>query len=63
MKKLIGIALLFLASVGFSQTQTGKASFYADKFEGRPTANGQKFDQDKMTAAHRTLPFGFVCCI
>ena len=39
-------------------TETGKGSYYADKFEGRPTASGEKFDQNKMTAAHRTIPFG-----
>jgi rare lipoprotein A len=38
--------------------QTGKASYYADKFKGRPTANGQIFRQNKRTAAHKTLPFG-----
>jgi len=39
-------------------SQMGLASYYADKFQGRKTANGEKFDQKKMTAAHRTLPFG-----
>jgi rare lipoprotein A len=50
--------LLSLSSCARKITETGKGSFYADKFEGRPTASGEKFDQDKMTAAHRTLPFG-----
>ena len=36
----------------------GKASFYANMFQGRKTANGQIFDQGKLTAAHRTLAFG-----
>ena len=40
------------------RAQTGVASYYADKFQGRPTASGERFDQRKMTAAHRTLPFG-----
>lgn len=35
----------------------GKASFYADKFDGRKTANGETFDQSELTAAHRELPF------
>lgn len=39
-------------------TEIGLASFYADKFHGRVTASGDIFDQKKMTAAHRTLPFG-----
>ena len=37
---------------------SGKASFYADKFQGRKTAGGERFDQNAKTAAHRTLPFG-----
>lgn len=37
---------------------TGKASFYANKFEGRTTASGAIFSQSKLTAAHKTLPFG-----
>lgn len=36
----------------------GSASYYANKFEGRRTASGERFDNDDMTAAHRTLPFG-----
>lgn len=41
-----------------AQTQTGKASFYADKFEGHLTANGEKYRHSRLTAAHKTLPFG-----
>lgn len=37
---------------------TGQASYYASKFHGRRTANGERFDNGKLTAAHRTLPFG-----
>lgn len=39
-------------------TFRGKASFYADKFHGRHTASGEIFDMNKLTAAHRTIPFG-----
>lgn len=35
-----------------------EASYYGDEFAGRPTANGETFDPSRMTAAHRTLPFG-----
>ena len=35
----------------------GDASYYAEPYHGRPTANGEIFDKNKMTAAHRTLPF------
>ena len=38
--------------------ESGKASYYADKFDCRKTANGEIFDQSKITAAHKTLPFG-----
>lgn len=34
------------------------ASYYADKFNGRRTASGRKFDNNKYTAAHRKFPFG-----
>ena len=36
----------------------GEASFYGRRFHGRRTANGERFDMNAMTAAHRTLPFG-----
>ena len=36
----------------------GIASYYANKFHGRRTANGERFDQNKLTAMHRSLPFG-----
>lgn len=35
----------------------GVASYYADAFHGRKTANGETFDMYAMTAAHKTLPF------
>ena len=38
----------------------GQASYYADKFHGKATASGEKYDKKKLTAAHRTLPFGTV---
>src|SRR6185437_12105811 len=38
--------------------QKGAASWYGSKFHGKPTASGKRYDQNKMTAAHRTLPFG-----
>lgn len=39
-------------------TIAGKASWYGPKFHGRTTASGEPFDMDRLTAAHRTLPFG-----
>ena len=43
------------------QTFYGKSSYYGKKFHGRKTANGEVFDMYKMTAAHKTLPFGTIC--
>jgi rare lipoprotein A len=61
MKRII-VTLLVLATFGFIQkdefTQTGKASYYASKFQGRKTSSGEVFKHDYLTAAHRTLKFG-----
>lgn len=40
------------------KTETGEASYYADKFVGKPTASGEKYSHKALTAAHRTHPFG-----
>ncbi|MDJ0783700.1 MAG: septal ring lytic transglycosylase RlpA family protein [Desulfosarcinaceae bacterium] len=40
--------------------QVGYASYYADRFHGRHTANGERYHVRKFTAAHRHLPFGTV---
>jgi len=42
------------------QILTGECSYYADKFHGRKTANGEIFDMYKLTAAHKTLPFNTI---
>lgn len=42
------------------KVEKGQASYYADKFHGRATASGEKYDKRKLTGAHRTLPFGTV---
>lgn len=39
-------------------TETGIASWYGNPYHGRPTASGEIYDMEQMTAAHRTLPFG-----
>jgi rare lipoprotein A len=36
----------------------GRASWYGEPHHGRLTANGERFDMNRLTAAHRTLPFG-----
>jgi len=37
--------------------QRGTAAWYGAKFHGRKTSSGERFDMNKLTAAHRTLPF------
>lgn len=38
----------------------GEAAYYADSLQGNKTASGERYDNKKLTAAHRTLPFGTV---
>jgi rare lipoprotein A len=46
------------ASVDARSSWQGVASWYGPGFAGRLTANGEVFDPNQLTAAHRTLPFG-----
>lgn len=39
-------------------SETGEASWYGPGFHGRTAADGSRYDQRSMTAAHKTLPFG-----
>jgi rare lipoprotein A len=38
--------------------QDGNASYYSDMLKNRPTASGERYHPEKLTAAHRHLPFG-----
>jgi len=40
--------------------ETGMASWYGNPYHGRASASGEIYDMEKLTAAHRTLPFGTV---
>ncbi|MEP6681680.1 MAG: septal ring lytic transglycosylase RlpA family protein [Parafilimonas sp.] len=56
-------SFLFFSIILFSScakylTETGNASYYGNEFVHRPMANGKKFNQHKLTAAHKTLPLG-----
>jgi rare lipoprotein A len=42
----------------YSYKEVGEASWYGPGFQGNETANGETFDQNKMTAAHPSLPLG-----
>lgn len=57
------VGALILASCGGAKSgkvfkHSAEVSYYADKFDGRKTASGDTFRNNKLTAAHRTLPFG-----
>ena len=46
-----------VAPARIGSTETGVASWYGNPYHGRPTASGEIYDMEKLTAAHRTLPF------
>ncbi|MBP9478331.1 MAG: septal ring lytic transglycosylase RlpA family protein [Sebaldella sp.] len=58
------IVLLFVTSCtsvnSGGGSSSGKASWYGNEFNGRATASGEKFSSNKLTAAHRSLPFGSI---
>lgn len=54
MKTILTMAILLALSPPAS-AQSGVASWYA---EGKRTANGERFNPDGLTCAHRSLPFG-----
>jgi len=65
---MLAIAPLLLAGCASVQSadsakravnlERGQASFYADRYQSRKTASGERYDHGKRTAAHKTLPFG-----
>ena len=71
MKQILLIVLFFTIRAGFAgeidtlkngrvrnnaKIQYGTASYYSNKFKGKPTASGQLYDPAKLTAAHNGLP-------
>lgn len=71
MKKIISVLLLLAvlgsachrkrvpsSSIEVSGSETGMASFYAESYNGKKTANGETYHSRALTAAHKTLPFG-----
>ncbi|MEY3236132.1 MAG: hypothetical protein RI883_233 [Bacteroidota bacterium] len=57
------IGVLACSFVYKTTVQTGKASYYHNKFEGRKTSSGEVFRQDSLTAAHKNLPFGTILLV
>lgn len=56
----LGLAEIQMAIAGLAETSEsfyGTASWYGPGFHGRKTANGEIFDENSLTAAHKTLPF------
>jgi rare lipoprotein A len=64
--KQLGIVIVIMSlatawNLGIATAQTaeeGVANFYNDKFQGRKTASGAVYDKNKLTASHKTLPYG-----
>jgi len=54
---LMGLAMAATADEAMAR-QCGGASWYGDRFAGKRTASGVRFNPNAMMAAHRTLPFG-----
>lgn len=48
----------FNAPVHPIKVWVGNASWYGPEFDGKETANGERFNAESLTAAHPTLPFG-----
>lgn len=63
---LILVVMVFLpfgcATTGAStgEVHEGLASYYASSLHGNTTASGERYDEQAMTAAHRSLPFGTI---
>jgi rare lipoprotein A len=61
-KQFLHVVRLALIFVGFglltASAEEGMGVFYSNHFQGKPTANGGIFDQEGLTAAHKTLAFG-----
>ena len=49
-------------TISYSRTHqlTGKASWYSQKFHGKRTASGERYNKGAYTAAHKSLPFGTI---
>ena len=52
------LLLMFCFSISSYSQETGFASFYANKFNGKKTASGIVHNNEDYVAAHRNLPFG-----
>ena len=61
---LLGISTLAMPQhVSIKWESAGKASSYGRERQGKRTSSGEVFDYHKLTAAHRTLPFGSIVLV
>jgi len=58
MKRLLLPVLLALVSFPLFSQEFGLASYYSDTYQGKPTAYGETYDKNKLTAAHKRHPLG-----
>ena len=60
--KLITLGILGLALIVLfiRPTSVGIASYYSNGLTGKKTASGERYDPNKLTAAHKTLPIGTI---
>ncbi len=60
----IGNLLFVTTIIGFTVSteclaqSDGKASYYSNSLHGRKMSNGERYDRNAFTCAHKTLPFG-----
>ena len=52
------VVAIGLCGASIARAETGLAAVYSDKLHGRQTASSERYDRTKLTAAHKTLPFG-----
>lgn len=58
MLRILFFYCLMIPFIALAQDITGGVSYYADKYQGKPTSSGELYDMAAYTAAHRTYPFG-----
>ncbi len=56
--KILFLNLFLTTTIIAQDDEFGIASYYSDLFHGKPTASGELYNKNKLTAAHKTLPFG-----
>ena len=59
-RTIILLLIIALPAASIFSEESGLASWYGGKFQGRQTASGEIFDTNEMTAAHKSLPFGSI---